>query len=56
MNNRAIDSQVVAPSDIDMLQTYSNRLGKESKLQGFAHFTEQQAMGPVHGWRWRDRE
>jgi hypothetical protein len=45
MNNRAIDSQVVAPSDVDMLQTYSNRLGKESKLQGFAHFTEQQAMG-----------
>jgi hypothetical protein len=45
MNNPAIDSKVVAPSDVHMLQTYSNRLGKESKLHGFAHFAEQQAIG-----------
>jgi hypothetical protein len=45
MSNQAIDSKVVAPSDVHMLQTYANRLGKESKLQGFVHFEEQQAIG-----------
>jgi hypothetical protein len=41
----AIDSNVVAPSDVHMIQSYANRLGQESKLQGFANFAEQSAFG-----------
>ena len=45
MSELAIDSQVVAPSDVHMIQAYANRLGKESRLQGFANFAEQRAFG-----------
>lgn len=45
MSKLAIDSQVVVQSDVQMIQAYSNRLGRESRLQGFAHFAEQPAFG-----------
>jgi hypothetical protein len=45
MSKLSIDSKVVAPSDVHMIQSYANRLGQESKLQGFANFAEQSALG-----------